>query len=101
MAIAVHANLVHSFTSAYNDVTMKDNAQQTRDDRKAFIRALVEKDLPEFKKACERDEGEAIVMHQDAFAADFQLSELFLLGAAIKYAGMHGREVIFVGSGSS
>lgn len=80
---------------------MDNNTEQTRNDRKAFIRDFVEKDLPEFKKACERDEGEAIVMHQVAFAADFQLSELFLLGAAIKYAGMHGKEVRIVGANSS
>jgi hypothetical protein len=43
-------------------------------------------------------DAEAIVMHQDAFAADFQLSELFLLGAAIKYAGVHGKELRIIGT---
>jgi hypothetical protein len=31
--------------------------------------------------------------HQDAFAADYQEDEYALLGMAIKYAGLRGKEV--------
>jgi hypothetical protein len=39
-------------------------------------------------------QGEApvITFHQDAFAADYQPSEFSLLGMAIKYAGLMGKE---------
>jgi hypothetical protein len=45
-------------------------------------------------------EGGVLVMHQDAFAADYQDSELYLLGAAIKYAGGQGVAVNIVGKNS-
>jgi len=38
-----------------------------------------------------------VLMHQDAFAADYQESELYLLGAAIKYAGEQGVPVTITG----
>ena len=44
-------------------------------------------------------QGEApvIIFHQDAFAADYQPSEFSLLGMAIKYAGLMGKEVRIIG----
>jgi hypothetical protein len=44
-------------------------------------------------------QGEApvIIFHQDAFAADYQPSEFSLLGMAIKYAGLMGKEVAVIG----
>ena len=41
--------------------------------------------------ACRRD------IHQDAFAADYQDHEYALLGKAIKFAGLHGKEVRIIG----
>jgi hypothetical protein len=38
-----------------------------------------------------------VVLHQDAFAADYQEDEYKLLGMAIKFAGLHGKEVRIVG----
>jgi len=37
-------------------------------------------------------------MHQDAFAADYQEEEYRLLGMAIKFAGICGKEVQIVGT---
>jgi hypothetical protein len=34
-----------------------------------------------------------VLLHQDAFAADYQEDEYRLLGMAIKYAGLRGKEV--------
>jgi len=44
-------------------------------------------------------QGEApvIIFHQGAFAADYQPSEFSLLGMAIKYAGLMGKEVRIIG----
>jgi hypothetical protein len=61
------------------------------------LERLVETHLPEFAKACRAD-ADVIVLHQAAFAANFQELELFLLGAAIKYAGLRGRDVQIIGS---
>lgn len=38
-----------------------------------------------------------MIIHQDAFAADYQDLEYALLGKAIKFAGLHGKEVRIVG----
>jgi uncharacterized protein YdaL len=58
-------------------------------DRQLAAETLVKTQLPDFVKAVEKmkAEGGVVIMHQDAFAADYQESELYLLGAAIKYAG--------------
>jgi hypothetical protein len=38
-----------------------------------------------------------VLIHQDAFAADYQDHEYALLGKAIKFAGLHGKEVRIIG----
>ena len=60
-----------------------------------LVRTVQEK-LPDFVKAC-ADDVEVVVLHQDAFAADYQDDEYLLLGMAIKYAGLCGKEVQVVG----
>jgi hypothetical protein len=43
-----------------------------------------------------------VLLHQDAFAADYQEDEYALLGMAVKYAGLRGKEVrVIVGSPGS
>jgi hypothetical protein len=37
------------------------------------------------------------LLHQDAFAADYQEDEYMLLGMAIKYSGLRGKEVRVIG----
>ena len=39
--------------------------------------------------------------HQDAFAADYQKDEYALLGMAINYAGLRGKEVRAIGKNKS
>jgi hypothetical protein len=61
----------------------------------SLVREIQEK-LPDFVKACAAD-VEVVVLHQDAFAAEYQEDELRLLGMAIKYAGICGKEVQIIG----
>jgi len=56
--------------------------------------------LPEFAKAS-ADDTELVLLHQDAFAADCQDGEYMLLGMAIKYAGLRGKEVRVIGRNRS
>jgi hypothetical protein len=53
--------------------------------------------LPDFVKSCGKDE-DVIILHQDSFAADYQQDEYALLGMAIKFAGLHGKEVRIIGT---
>jgi hypothetical protein len=39
-----------------------------------------------------------VIMHQDAFAADYQDEEYRLMGMAIKFAGICGKEVRIIGT---
>jgi hypothetical protein len=68
--------------------------------RESNLIATVRKTLPEFAKAC-ADEAELVLLHQDAFAADYQEDEYRLLGMAIKYAGLRGKEVRVIGKNRS
>jgi hypothetical protein len=60
-----------------------------------LLRTIQEK-LPDFVKACAA-EVDVVVLHQDAFAADYRDDEYRLLGMAIKYAGLCGKEVHVIG----
>jgi hypothetical protein len=68
--------------------------------RESSLIATIKKDLPDFAKAC-ADETELVLLHQDAFAADYQEDEYTLLGMAIKYAGLRGKEVRVIGKNRS
>jgi hypothetical protein len=59
--------------------------------RESCLIATIRKNLPDFAKAC-ADDTELVLLHQDAFAADYQEDEYALLGMAIKYAGLRGKE---------
>ena len=64
--------------------------------RESSLIATIRRKLPEFAKACAED-SELVLLHQDAFAADYQEDEYVLLGMAIKYAGLRGKEVRVIG----
>lgn len=65
--------------------------------RKASLLIEIRRLLPDFVRACNISE-DAIIIHQDSFAADYQQDEYALLGMAIKFAGLHGKEVRIVGT---
>lgn len=68
------------------------------ENRKNLIISEVEENLKAFKKTIDLAEDDtSIILHQDAFAADYQLSEIFLLGSVIKYAGIKGIELRIIG----
>jgi hypothetical protein len=54
----------------------------------------VERILPDFVKKCRETVGRLII-HQDEFGVDYNDYEL--LGMAIKFAGLYGREVRIIG----
>jgi hypothetical protein len=68
--------------------------------RESSLIATIRKNLPEFARAC-ADDTEMVLLHQDAFAADYQEDEYMLLGMAIKYAGLRGKEVRVIGKSRS
>ena len=49
------------------------------------------------KSAIRHRHVEVVMLHQDAFAAAYQDEEYRLLGMAIKYAGLRGKEVLIIG----
>ena len=65
-------------------------------EKEAVLAAEVERLLPDFVNSC-RDKADVVIIHQDAFAADYQDHEYALLGKAIKFAGLHGKEVHIIG----
>ena len=81
----------------YSQSTMTD---EERMQRESSLIATIRKNLPDFATAC-ADDTELVLLHQDAFAADYQQDEYTLLGMAIKYAGLHGKEVRVIGKNRS
>ena len=62
--------------------------------REKALRMAMERTLPDFVKSCKGTDG-PLLIHQDAFAADYD--EYELLGMAIKFAGLYGKEVRIIG----
>jgi len=52
--------------------------------RESSLIATIRTKLPEFAKAC-ADDMELVLLHQDAFAADYQEDEYTLLGMANRF----------------
>ena len=65
-------------------------------EKEAALTAKIDRLLPDFVKSC-RERADAVIIHQDSFAADYQDEEYTLLGMAIKFAGLHGKELRVVG----
>ena len=68
--------------------------------RESNLIATIRKKLPDFARMC-ADDAEYVLLHQDAFAADYQEDEYMLLGMAIKHAGLRGKEVRVIGRNRS
>ena len=69
-------------------------SQQDVEKREKALRMAVEKVLPDFVKSCGETAG-PVLIHQDAFALNYD--EYELLGMAIKFAGLYGKEVRIIG----
>ena len=66
-------------------------------ERKAALSAEIRRLLPDFVESCLKSE-DMVIIHQDSFAADYQQDEYALLGKAIKFAGLHGKELRIIGT---
>ena len=73
---------------------------EQRMQRESTLIATIRTKLPDFARMCAGD-AEKVVLHQDSFAADYQEDEYMLLGMAIKYAGLRGKEVHVIGKNRS
>jgi len=96
---ACHLHLWNSLTTriGYSHSTMTDDERMQRE---SSLIATIRKKLPDFARMC-ADDSELVLLHQDAFAADYQDDEYLLLGMAIKYAGLRGKEVRVIGKNRS
>jgi hypothetical protein len=78
----------------------------SKDTKKQLMKFYVRNKLPEFCEAVssartnkiEKKQDTFVILHQDAFAGDYQEDEFYLLGCAIKYAGEYGVEVRIIGN---
>ena len=61
--------------------------------RESDLIVAIEKMLPDFARACHAEDIPVVVLHQDAFAADYQEEDYRLMGMAIKFAGIYGKEI--------
>jgi hypothetical protein len=68
--------------------------------REANLIATIRAKLPDFARMC-ADDSELVMLHQDSSAADYQDDEYALLGMAIKYARLRGKEVRVIGKNRS
>ena len=66
----------------------------------ANLIATIRAKLPDFARMYAND-SELVMLHQDSLAADYQDEEYTLLGMAIKYAGLRGKEVRVIGKNRS
>ena len=67
---------------------MHNMPKEERMKKETALAAEIESLLPDFVNSC-RDQAAVVIIHQDAFAADYQDHENALLGKAIKFAGLH------------
>jgi len=76
---------------------MQNTSEEEIRQRKASLLIEIRRLLPDFVKACSTNK-DALIIHQDSFAADYQQDEYALLGMAIKFAGLHGKEIRIIGT---
>jgi hypothetical protein len=84
-------------TSPDIGVAVKEGAMMTDQElekRERILRMAMERMLLEFVKSC-TETGDPLLIHQDAFGADYD--EYELLGMAIKFAGLYGKELHIIG----
>jgi hypothetical protein len=75
---------------------MADTRDQGLLEKETALIAEIERLLPDFARSC-RDSTDVVIIHQDSVAADYQDEEFVLFGKAMKFAGLHGKEVRVIG----
>jgi len=81
---------------------LKSPSLHEEETRVASLMATVEHYIPDFVRGVEEVAAENVkaplmILHQDAFAANYDLDEYTLLGMAVKYAGCKGVEIHITG----
>lgn len=61
--------------------------------READLITTIGNSLPDFARACYAEDIPIVILHQDAFAADYQEEEYRLMGMAVIFAGTCGKEI--------
>ena len=79
-------------------MTLMTNEERMQ--RESNLIATMRKKLPDFARM-HADGVEHLLLHRDAFAAAYQEAAHMLLGMAIKYAGLRGKEVRVIGRNRS
>ena len=75
---------------------MADARDEGLAEKERALTAEIETLLPDFARSC-RGSEDVVIIHQDSFAADYEDHEYTLFGKAIKFAGLHGKEVRIIG----
>ena len=75
---------------------MADTRDEAVAEKERALSAEIESLLPDFARSC-RGSEDVILIHQDSFAADYEDHEYTLFGKALKFAGLHGKEVRVIG----
>ena len=76
---------------------MPNSSDEELKQREAALSAEIRRLLPDFVRSCLKNK-DVVIIHQDSFAADYQQEEYALLGMAIKFAGLHGKEIRIIGT---
>jgi hypothetical protein len=75
---------------------MANSRDEAVAEKEKALTAEIETLLPDFARSC-RGSEDVVLIHQDSFAADYEDHEYTLFGKAIKFAGLHGKEVRVIG----
>ena len=81
---------------------LKSPSLHEEETRVATLMATVEHYIPDFVRgveevATENTKASLMILHQDSFAANYDLDEYTILGMAVKYAGCNGVELHITG----
>ena len=76
---------------------MADTRNEALVEKETALASEIERLPPDFARSC-RGSEDVVIVHQDSFAADYQDEEYALFGKAIKFAGLHGKEVRVIGT---
>jgi hypothetical protein len=75
---------------------MQNKPEEELMEKEAALAAEVERLLPDFVNSC-REKAEVVIIHQDAFVADYQDHKYALLGKAIKFGDSTERKSVSSG----
>jgi hypothetical protein len=93
---ASNSTRLQSYQIKRGIASMADTQDKGLLEKETALVAEIERLLPDFARSC-RDSVDVVIIHQDSFAADYQDDEYTLFGKALKFAGLHGKEIRVIG----